>query len=120
MRPALLKKLAAALLLVGLVLPYGCDARPIAVLWSSGDDLALLFTVGVPVLAAIAYGLHALLPALARFHERHGAGLHGIFRAVFFLQFQGGSSDRRRLCVPTDRRSRGEPRRRLRPAGWRR
>jgi len=85
MRPALLKKLAAALLLVGLVLPYGCDARPIAVLWSSGDDLALLFTVGVPVLAAIAYGLHALLPALARFHERHGAGVHGIFRAVFFL-----------------------------------
>src|SRR2546427_6263281 len=25
------------------------------------------------------------VPALARFHERHGAGLHGIFRAVFFL-----------------------------------
>src|SRR2546427_13234437 len=85
MRPALLKKLAAVLLLVGLALPYGCDARPITVLWSSWDDLALLFTVGVPVLAAIAYGLHALLPALARFHERHGAGLHGIFRAVFFL-----------------------------------
>ena len=85
MRPSLLKKLAAVLLLVGLALPYGCDARPVTVLWYSWDDLATLFTIGVPVLAALAYGLHNLIPALARFHERNGAGLHGIFRAVFFL-----------------------------------
>ena len=85
MRLSPLKKLAAVLLLAGLVLPYGCDARPITVLWTGWRDLAMLFVVGVPVLAVLAYGLHTLLPALARFHERHGAGLHGIFRAVFFL-----------------------------------
>jgi len=85
MRPSLLKKLAAVLLLAGLVLPYGCDARPITVLWTSWSDPATLFAVGVPVLAALAYVLHSLFPPLARFHERYGAGLHGIFRAVFFL-----------------------------------
>jgi len=85
MRLPLLKKLAAVLLLAGLALPYGCDARPITILWTGWDDLAMMFAVGIPVLAAAAYGLHVLVSPLARFHERHGAGLHGIFRAVFFL-----------------------------------
>src|SRR5438034_5135359 len=78
MRLPLLKKLAAVLLLAGLGLPYGCDARPITVLWTSWSDPGTLFALGIPVLAALAYGLHSLLPPLARFHERHGAGLHGI------------------------------------------
>jgi hypothetical protein len=85
MRASLVRRAAAVLLLAGLVLPYSCDARPITVLWSSWDDLATLFTVGIPVLVALAYGLHRLVPALARFHERNGAALHGLFRAVFFL-----------------------------------
>ena len=85
MRLPLLKKFAAVLLLAGLGLPYGCDARPITVLWTSWSDPGTLFALGIPVLAALAYGLHSLLPPLARFHERHGAGLHGILRAMFFL-----------------------------------
>jgi hypothetical protein len=34
------------------------------------------------VLVTIVYALHQLVPTLARFHERHGAAVHGFFRAV--------------------------------------
>jgi len=78
----MLKKLAAAMLLVGLVLPYSCEARPIATLWhwdSIGEPLLL----GVPVLLALAYALHTLLPAIARFHERHAGTLHTALLVIF-------------------------------------
>ena len=75
----MLKKLAAVVLLVGLVLPYSCDTRPITGSWE-GAHRILMF--GVPVLVTIAYALHQLWPALARFHERNGAALHGAFRAL--------------------------------------
>jgi hypothetical protein len=77
-----LKKLAAALLAVGLVLPYGCGVRPLTGAW---DGLEPSFLVGIPVLVTIAYVLHTFVPALARFHERNGQLLHGVFRVVYFI-----------------------------------
>ncbi len=79
MSGAMLKKLAALVLLVGLVLPHSCGVRPVLGAW---DDVATTIMFGIPVLVTIAYALHQLVPALARFHERHGAALHGFFRAV--------------------------------------
>jgi len=75
----MLKKLAAVVLLVGLVLPHSCGVRPVVGAW---DGIGAIITFGIPVLVTIAYALHQLAPALARFHERHGAALHGFFRAV--------------------------------------
>jgi len=76
-----LKRIGAALLAIALFLPYGCDVRPITGAW---DDAASILLVGVPLLVAVAYVLHTFVPSLARFHERHGGALHGLFRAVFF------------------------------------
>src|SRR5216117_464003 len=78
----MLKKIAAVLLLVGLVLPHSCGVRPVLGAW---QGLATAIMFGIPVLVTIAYVLHQLAPALARFHERHGAALHGFFRAVCFI-----------------------------------
>jgi hypothetical protein len=78
----MLKKLAAALLLVGLALPYGLGVRPITSAWD-GVEPALM--IGIPVLITIAYVLHTFLPPLARFHERNGPALHGLFRVVYFV-----------------------------------
>jgi len=78
----MLKRLAAVLLLVGLCLPYGCDVRPITGVW---EDLETILMVGIPVLVTVAYALHVLLPPLARFHERNGAVLHGVFRATYLV-----------------------------------
>lgn len=78
----MLKKLAAALLLLGLALPYAFGVRPITSAWD-GVEPALM--VGIPVLIAMAYVLHTLLPPLARFHERNGPALHGLFRVVYFV-----------------------------------
>lgn len=78
----MLKKLAAALLAVGLVLPYGCGVRPITGAW---DGIEPSILIGIPVLVTIAYVLHTFLPPLARFHERNGPALHGLFRVVYFL-----------------------------------
>jgi len=78
----MLKKLAAALLAVGLVLPYGCGVRPLTGAW---DGIEPSFLVGIPVLVTIAYVLHTFVPALARFHERNGQLLHGLFRVVYFV-----------------------------------
>jgi hypothetical protein len=75
----MLKKFAAVVLLAGLVLHHSCGVSPLIGVWQ-GITTAIMF--GIPVLAAIAYALHQLLPGLARFHERHGAALHGFFRAV--------------------------------------
>ncbi len=80
----MLKKLVAVALLVGLALPHSCHTSPILGAWEGA-----LWTVmfGVPVLVTVAYALHQLLPALARFHERHGAALHGFFRAICLVLF---------------------------------
>ena len=78
----MLKKLGAVVLLVGLCLPYTCSITPIIGVW---DDLAGAIGLGIPVLVAVAYGLHVLLPPIARFHERQGAGLHGLFRMIYFV-----------------------------------
>lgn len=80
----MLRKLGALVIVVGLCLPHGPDMRPVAVLWASWADLATRVFVGVPVLAALAYALHAFVPPLARLHEQHGPALHSVFRAVFF------------------------------------
>jgi hypothetical protein len=77
----MLKKLAAVLLGVGLCLPYSCDVRPISGVW--GNLPGILF-LGLPVLAAVAYVLHTLIPSLAAFHERNGRALHGILRVLYF------------------------------------
>jgi len=73
------KKVVAVLLLVGLVLPHSCGMVPVLGAW---DGIATTIMFGIPVLVTIAYVLHQLVPALARFHERHGAALHGFFWAV--------------------------------------
>lgn len=78
----MLKKLAAALLLVGLVLPYGFGVRPLTGAW---DGLEPSLMIGIPLLITIAYVLHTFLPPLARFHERNGPALHGLFRVVYFV-----------------------------------
>jgi hypothetical protein len=78
------KKVIAVVLLVGMVLPYSCDTSPILGSWD-GTLTAAMF--GVPVLVTIAYALHQLLPGLARFHDRHGAALHGVFRAICLVLF---------------------------------
>ncbi len=78
----MLKRIGAMLLALGLCLPYGCDTRPITGVWHDAPSILFL---GVPVLATIAYVLHAFVPALAQFHARHGQGLHGLFRVVFFV-----------------------------------
>ena|SRR5437660_9509945 len=78
----MLKKLAAALLLVGLALPYSCGTRPIAGVW---DDLPTVMLLGIPVIAAVAYALVALLPTLTRFQERHGRTIHAAGRALFLV-----------------------------------
>ena len=69
----MLKKIGAALLAAGLVLPYGCDVRPITGVWS---DLPMVLLIGVPLLMAVAYILHTFIPPLARFHERIGPARH--------------------------------------------
>jgi hypothetical protein len=76
----MLKKIAAGLLLVGLVLPYSCGARPVVVVW---DDLPTIMLLGIPLIAAVAYILVTLVPAMARFQERHGRTMHAGGRAIF-------------------------------------
>ena len=76
----MLKKLAAGLMLVGLALPYSCGTRPIVSAW---DDLPTVMLLGIPVIAAVAYALVALLPTVARLQERHGRTMHAAGRAVF-------------------------------------
>jgi hypothetical protein len=76
----MLRKVAAALLLIGLVLPYSCGARPVVVAW---DDLPTVMLLGIPIIAAVAYALVALVAALARFQERHGRTMHAAGRALF-------------------------------------
>jgi len=77
----MLKKLAALLLLVGLCLPYGCDVRPVAGVW---HELPAILFLGIPVIVTVIYGLHALVPPLTAFHERHSVALHGILKLVYF------------------------------------
>jgi hypothetical protein len=78
----MLKKIGAVLLAAGLVLPYSPGVRVITAVWS---DVAVILFQGSTVLILIAYVLHNFVPPLARFHERHGQGLHGLFRMVFFV-----------------------------------
>jgi hypothetical protein len=76
------KKLAAALLLVGLVLPYSCGVAPLVGVW---DDVESALMVGIPVIMAVAFALHTVVPALARFHERNGPALHGLLRVIYLV-----------------------------------
>jgi len=98
----MLRKLAAALVLAGLCLPYACDVRPVTGVWDSAAHAGVL---GVPVLAALLYVLCELVPPGAGVLERHGPAVHGVLRAVFFLlaggyvvsAIEGGSSAPQRL-----------------------
>ena len=78
----MLKKLAALVLVAGLVLPHSCGVQPVLGAW---DGILTTIMFGIPVLVTIAYALHQLLPGIARFHETNGAVLHGLFRAVCFI-----------------------------------
>src|SRR2546428_11286404 len=78
----MLRKLGAALVAVGLFLPYSPDIRVIASVWHNAAEV--LFQ-GFPVLLAFVYVLHTFAPPLARFHERHGQALHGALRMVYFV-----------------------------------
>src|SRR3989440_5699367 len=78
----MLRKISAALVALGLFLPYSPDVRVIASVWHNPAEV--LFQ-GFPVLLAFVYVLHAFAPPLARFHERHGQALHGSLRMVYFV-----------------------------------
>lgn len=78
----MLKKIGAVVLAVGLFLPYSPGIRIVTSVWQ--DAPTVLFQ-GVPVLITIAYVLHTFVPPLAQFHQRHGQGLHGLFRVVYFV-----------------------------------
>ncbi len=78
----MLKKIGAALVAVGLFLPYSPDVRVIASVWHNAAEV--LFQ-GFPVLLAFVYVLHTFAPPLARFHGRHGQALHGSLRMVYFV-----------------------------------
>ena len=96
------RKLAAALVLVGLCLPYACDVRPLTGVWGSAVNAGML---GIPVLAALLYVLSELLPPVAAALDRHGPAVHGVLRAVFLVlagaflvsAIQGGSGASQRL-----------------------
>ena len=98
----MLRKLAAALVLVGLCLPYACDERPLTGVWGSAGQAGML---GIPVMAALLYVLCELLPPIAGAVDRHGPAIHGVLRAVFLLlagaylvnAIQGGSGAAQRL-----------------------
>ena len=75
----MLKRLAAVVFVIGLVLPHSCGISPLRGSW---DGILAAIMFGIPVLVTIAYAFHQLVPALARFDERHGAALHGLFRAL--------------------------------------
>ena len=78
----MLRRIGAALVAVGLFLPYSPDVRVIASVW---HNAAKVLFQGLPVLLAFVYVLHTFAPRLARFHERHGQGLHGALRMVYFV-----------------------------------
>src|SRR5437588_11379208 len=78
----MLRKIGAALVALGLFLPYSPDVRVIASVWHNPAEV--LFQ-GFPVLLAFVYGLHTFAPPLARFHEWHGQALHGSLRMVYFV-----------------------------------
>src|SRR2546429_6110942 len=78
----MLRKIGAALVAVGLFLPYSPDVRVIASVWHNAAEV--LFQ-GFPVLLAFVYVLHTFAPPLARFHQRHGQALHGSLRMVYFV-----------------------------------
>lgn len=78
----MLRKLAAAVILIGLTQPYACDVRPVTGVWEDVPS-ALLF--GVPLLAAFVYGLLTLVGPVGRALQASGPAWHGVLRAVFFL-----------------------------------
>src|SRR3989442_5786864 len=78
----MLKRLGAVLLAVGFLLPYSPDVRVIVSVWHNAAEV--LFQ-GVPLLIGVAYVLHTFVPPLARFHQRRGPALHGVFRMVYFV-----------------------------------
>lgn len=78
----MLRKLAAAVMLVGLSLPYACDVRPVVGVW---DDVPSALLFGVPLLAVVLYALLTLAPPVARALQSKGPAWHGVLRAVFFV-----------------------------------
>src|SRR5438132_12992359 len=76
------RKIGAALVAVGLFLPYSPDVRVIASVWHNAAEV--LFQ-GFPVLLAFVYVLHTFAPPLAGFPGRHGQALHGSLRVVYFV-----------------------------------
>jgi len=78
----MLRKLAAAVVLAGLCLPYACDSRAITSVWGSVPEAAMF---GVPLLAAVAYALLEFLPPAAAGVERRGAVAFATLRAVYVV-----------------------------------
>lgn len=78
----MLRKLAAAVVLVGLCLPYACDSRAITSVWETVPDVAMF---GVPVLAAVFYGALRLLPPVTRGVDRAGPALFMSLRGLYVL-----------------------------------
>lgn len=78
----MIRKLAAVLLLAGILTPYSCDVRPVTMLW--GEQISRLL-VGVPVLCIILYALQALLDPLSRMLRRAPAFLNLLLLTIFFV-----------------------------------
>lgn len=78
----MLRKLAAAVVVLGLCLPYACDVRPIVGVW---DDVPTAMMLGVPLIAAFVYALQEFLPAVAAAIERRGPATLAVLRVVYLL-----------------------------------
>jgi len=78
----MLRKLAAVVVLVGLCLPYACDSRAITSVWGTVPD-AVMF--GIPVLAAVCYGVLRLVPAVTMGVGRVGPPLFALLRVLYIL-----------------------------------
>ncbi len=77
-----LRRLAAVLLLIGLVTPYSCDVRPITTLW--GEWVGVL-VAGIPVLCLLIYALQALVRLVAAFMLARRRIFQPLFLAVLLL-----------------------------------
>lgn len=78
----MVRKLAAILLLIGILTPYSCDVRPVSTLWS---DRIVILLVGVPVLCIVLYVLQALLGAVRAALRRAPAAVNPALLSIFLL-----------------------------------
>lgn len=78
----MLQRLGAALLLIGLVLPFAFGARPVVAGWVDWESAV---GIGLPVVLAVVYAAVRLVPPLLGALEARGAAVHGAMRFILFM-----------------------------------